>query len=1694
MFMSPLRSASKQTEPQLNKMPRLRRRSVGARLGASCLLAAAVESTLCAQRATAVTHTFTGGIGGFSGAWSLAGNWNPGGVPGSGDTAIIGFVSSTMDTNVTYDYPGPAVTLSALRVSRANAGIFNLFSNLNMAANTLTASDEFVGDTSVGGSKGRGSIDQSGGNNTTQFLELGVNASDFGNYSLSNTGVFHANTLDVALSGGANFSQSGGIAQCTTVDLAGLGGSNGTYTISGGVLAADGTIFVGDESNGTFNQSGGTVAPDIGSMSTVIVGNFGGSSGTYNLSGGTLSATTLNIGSFGTGTFLQSAGSVLLNAFGATPASLPLAAFNNAMYSLGNVGAVTVTGGSEIIGDTANGTFIQSGGVHSISFGTFASQAAMTLGNASFSNGTYALGGGTLSITNGNEVVGFHGTGTFTQTGGTNTMNPGYLVLGQASGSAGYYTISDGALSANFIGVGMSQGGPGQFNQDGGTVTCQTLGIANNTNDARGSYTITAGSLTMGSGTETTAAIYVSAGIGTFTQSGGTVAPAAGVDLSLYIGSEVGANGAYILNDGTLSVPLGREFIGSDGNGTFNQNGGTHSLGTASLTIGAFNGSNGTYNLSSGTLALNGGAEYVGSNGAGTFHQTGGTHKLTFASPGGDGLYLGFGTLAHGSYTLDAGSLTVTNGGEFIGFQGMGTFNQTGGMNTLSASDGADGLLGLGEIASSRGVYNLSGGTLNLQNLFIDSGTFNQSAGAVNLTGVAGFPIGPGSAYNLSGGTLTSFEGRIYVGNNTAGTGTFNQTGGANILNGNTFAFIGVGRGAGQNGIYNLDAGTLSALSIYVGGDNTGPGGSGTFNLNTTNTLTLRSAMTVYSTGTLAGSGATNGFIVNNGAISPGNGGPGTLTVGPLILNAGSRLYFEPGDLLSSTNGINITGSTRVALNGPFTDPAAIITYAISAAGANNLSIAGNMVGLTYSVRNDTAGHTVLAIPSRVATDTQISVNGQLGPIGQTFIPGVSPGAINDSATVSFEPDLSSGNYGPVLFDGHSFVPVALTGQPAPGAGGGTFNGTLNYRDDINSLGQTVFISFLAGTSDGSTEGCFRGSGSSLVAIYRDQQVLPNGGGTITGWFSAPVVNSINNAGQVPVLVGLSGASDGAASEIFIGDGNSLIPIARNKQAAPGAGGGVFDASFGPFGGSHTDPIINNAGQVAFHATLAGTSDGSTAGVFRGDANSIIAIARTGQTSPGSGGGTFSGFGFGLALNDLGQVAFQSNLAGASDAANSALYRGDGISTVVIARDKQSAPGAGGGSFSGNGFFGFGSPIAMSASGQVAFQVNLSGTSDGSTSGIFRGDGNSIVAIARQKQIAPNTAGATINDFGNTGLTIARGGQVAFIGSLANTIDGNAGKALFVGDGQDLIPVAITAQTVATSQGNRTIGSNISFGVFNSYGQLPWSALFSAVGLDSGNFLFTPVLHWRAPGSGNWDNITNWTLGLAPAYVHDVIVDPTSPLTITGPSSNTTIKSFTVGTLGSGAATVRLSTGNLRVTGPLSITGPSKLDLDGHDLVYGYTGAVLPLNLIRADLLLGYAGGTWLGGGITSSHAADPSNIHKTALGYAAAGAIGRSSFDGFTVAPSDVLVKYTLSGDANLDGAVNTVDFNMLAARFNGATGLWSDGDFNFDGVSNALDFNAVATNFGQTLSSPPLASIVPEPTLSIFALILLLARRRRV
>jgi hypothetical protein len=151
----------------------------------------------------------------------------------------------------------------------------------------------------------------------------------------------------------------------------------------------------------------------------------------------------------------------------------------------------------------------------------------------------------------------------------------------------------------------------------------------------------------------------------------------------------------------------------------------------------------------------------------------------------------------------------------------------------------------------------------------------------------------------------------------------------------------------------------------------------------------------------------------------------------------------------------------------------------------------------------------------------------------------------------------------------------------------------------------------------------------------------------------------------------------------------------------------------------------------------------------------------------------------------------------------------------------------------------------------------------------------------------------------------------------------------------------------------------------------------------------------------------------------------------------------------------------------------------------------------------GVSDGPWNGPGLTSSTAANYFFTDKTenhVVGYALNSALplgAYSTFGGMAVTSTDILVRYTVNGDANLDGVCNATDQSILNSFNDGGatTGhQWYQGDFNWDGKVDSKDLQ-ILTQFSGTTTAAAVAPVaVPEPGLGILVLAIpLVARRRR-
>ncbi len=589
-----------------------------------------------------------------------------------------------------------------------------------------------------------------------------------------------------------------------------------------------------------------------------------------------------------------------------------------------------------------------------------------------------------------------------------------------------------------------------------------------------------------------------------------------------------------------------------------------------------------------------------------------------------------------------------------------------------------------------------------------------------------------------------------------------------------------------------------------------------------------------------------------------------------------------------------------------------------------------------------------------------IAVEGQTLPDGNGTLSGMFSPVMNDSGVVAFWAAPLTGTSGGNIDDGGIFrgsggplTQIAREGQVVPG-GNGTISGF--QFPAINDSGSVAFNAQLTGTSGGSNDddGIYVGTGLSLTQIARGGQAAPDGNGMFS-FFHNPLLSNSNQATFSGFLTGTSGgASDDAG--IFRGNGGALVQIIRKGQALP-IGPGTF--------GSFQSFRENNSGAIALVASLNGTSGGNTdnSGLFRVTNGSITQIARRGQAAP-DGNGLFSTFLF-PGFNDSGVLAFRASLSGTSGGLldDNGIYRTSGGAITQIVREGQAAP-------DGNGTFSLLFEPVFNNFGAVSFRAGLSGTSGGSSDdgGIYRSNGTTLTQIAREGQATPGGNG-TFAAFGSPALNDF--GVNAFRATLSGTSGGsNDDLGLFISDGIESFNVARKGSLV---NGSAITDMEFNFfqGGLNNSGQVAYR-----VTLANGDQViqrFTPELHWRTPTSSSWDAFGRWTLGLRPGQVHDVFIDPSSSLTVTGPSAVTTLRSLRIGG-GTGLATLSLQNGvPLTVTNGVTIQSTGTLTGNG-SIIGNMTnnGTVVANNVSVAGTLTN--NGVIRGNGLVNSNVVNTSS------------------------------------------------------------------------------------------------------------------------
>jgi len=666
--------------------------------------------------------------------------------------------------------------------------------------------------------------------------------------------------------------------------------------------------LVGITGVGTINMGWGshTVNQDL------ILGNEEGAHGIYNLEGGSLDVTGIwfyegtKVGNRGTGEFNQYGGTHTVNG----NLSLGYDTSGYGYYYLGvGDGLLEVKSyddytGYSVVGYDGRGYFVQDGGQH-IARGLMVGGGPYA--TSTTSEGRYELWGGSIDVEV--ENIGINGKGYFTQHGGKNTISD-WLTIGTYTGNEGYYTLNLGELKAT-NGITVGDSGFGVFDQWGGSVETNNLYIGRGYSSypdlgGEGIYNLIGGTLNVNS------AEIIGGwgeGVGTFNQTGGTHTVKVGTGENDYfiIGNWWGTKGTYNLSGSTsvLSV-IGNEYVGCAGEGTFNQEGGQHTI-TGDLIIGEIlvPGVKGEYNLSNGTLTANGNT-FVGWYGTGVFNQSGGAHTT-------NGLVLGQFEDSSGTYNLSGDGYLSISGDIYLGVDGTGLFTQ------YDNSSVAANNLFIGSSTGS-GTYELYGGKLTLAGVtnvgYASTGTFIQDGGTHTVAGDFGAGVGStgNGYYELNGGML-SVGGAERIG--VDGTGSFKQTGGTHKIG----IDLVLANNTGSTGNYNLQGGELK-VGFDLAGNPTdgytfvGMNGLGTFN-QYGGTHTISGGLT------LGQENGSEGFYFlntgtsgepNNGSLSVGDhehiglAGKGTFTQGAGTHTIGGDLVL--GNDKTGEGTFNLSGGT----------------------------------------------------------------------------------------------------------------------------------------------------------------------------------------------------------------------------------------------------------------------------------------------------------------------------------------------------------------------------------------------------------------------------------------------------------------------------------------------------------------------------------------------------------------------------------------------------------------------------------------------------------------------------------------------------------------------------------------------------------------------------------------------------------------
>ncbi len=872
----------------------------------------------------------------------------------------------------------------------------------------------------------------------------------------------------------------------------------------------------------------------------------------------------------------------------------------NAQMTAANLGSagVIVENGAQVWlagGNTFNNNFTIAGtGYSETAGGTPAAGTGLAYGGIGalrIDNGSTLTGG--IRI-NGNTKIQSYG-GTATISGSISTTNAAdLLVVGGGGSGTTILLTGDNSSGANPLrNVWINSGGTSgtQRLNVGNGGTTGTLGLGNVTLngdsaalaaigfDRSNGYTLAPGQTITGAGTFTNTFVDLDSTGSGFNDGGnaitlGAAAHASGGSVRVgqsranAVATITGTLTAERLavasgqNNATLNILPGAtiraNYLGVSEaggmSGTVNQSGGDVGV-VGQVRVGHFGTNTSVYNMSGGQLTLSGASPAL---------------TPSTAGPGGAN--------STGDNNISGGATAVISGGGiYLGIDGTGIFNQTGGTvttNWVVLDNRGDSGAGV-NMPDGIDRYNLSGGVLNLRSNWgiiqrnaSSAVSFGGGTVRVDNTGTgtgtgAGITVPLNAVIDTVAGTTTTLDTNgaangFTLNQNVRGTGTLSLTGGGSV---------------------NLSTTTAQTVSANLA------------SAGTTANLVKQGAGTTTLTGSLAG--FTGNVTVSAGRLDvPSDLGAGVMTVAD-----GAALSGEPQQV--TTLNLGTTAGVVNTLHFDPTTPGALTTGVLNSVGRTVLNLTavpastGTYAAIQYGTRSGGGTFEVADVATfrtaPVVNDTGSAINVDITAGLNLNWSGVESGVWNLNAaknwTNSTPADDVFYNLDRVTFaEGGANPSVTLTGKLAPAALAVTSE-TTNYTLTSTTDNQLTGVTGIAKTG---------ASTLTLVGPNVHTGVTSIGGGTV----------AISNANSLGSGAGGNSIALSNGGRLAY-SGTTAIDLGAARHVAVGTGGGT----------------IAHSGTTAVTYAIPGNLTGSGALRFSTTGTAAAANSNTTYTLSGSNAG-----------------------------------------------------------------------------------------------------------------------------------------------------------------------------------------------------------------------------------------------------------------------------------------------------------------------------------------------------------------------------------------------------------------------------------------------------------------------------------------